>query len=88
MTGSYDVREWFREDIIHEDPEQVAAWHDWFQRHGIDPVNVLLTHWVERRAAPIRPAIIWLEYGERDGERITVHHERDLALDPEPFPVP
>jgi len=48
----YDVREFFRDDVRHDDPEHVAVWRDWFARHGIDPAEVLLTGWVERRVNP------------------------------------
>lgn len=85
---TWNVRDHFREDIQHEDPEHVAAWHDWFARHGIDPAEVLLTHWVERRASEHEHMIVWLTDGERDGVPITVHREIHLEQDPEPFPVP
>lgn len=87
VTGRYNVRDWFREDIQHDTPEHVALWQDWFGRHDIDPTDVLLTHWVERRASGVENAIVWLEDGVRDGEPITVHRERQLDTPPEPFPV-
>jgi len=84
----YDVREFFRNDIRHDDPEHVTAWRDWFARHGIDPAEVLLTEWVERRVNPGQNQIVWLEQGVRDGQSITVHREMDLTEPPAPFPVP
>lgn len=90
----YDVREWFRDDIQHETPEHVELWKQWFQDHMIDPSEVLLTEWVERRAYedPRRGIkqwqIVWLEAGERDGEPIHVHREVNLPFPPKPFPVP
>lgn len=86
--GEYNVRDWFREDIRHDSPEHVAAWQEWFQLHGIDPSEVLLTEWVERRAHAGQNQIVWLEAGERDGEPIHVHKEIDLAGPPAPFPFP
>jgi hypothetical protein len=86
--AEWDVRDWFREDIQHDSPEHVALWEGWFQRHGIDPSEVLLTHWVERRAHAGQNQIVWLEDGIRDGEPITVHKEVDLPDPPAPFPVP
>lgn len=88
------VREWFRDDIQHESPEHVALWQDWFREHGIDPSEVLLTHWVERRdnvdqrRGLKQYQIAWLESGVRDGEEITVHREMSLLAPPKPFPVP
>lgn len=86
--GEWNVRDWFREDIQHDSPEHVALWEAWFTQHGIDPSEVLLTHWVERRAHAGQNQIVWLEDGVRDGEPITVHREVDLAAPPAPFPVP
>jgi hypothetical protein len=88
MPYKYDVRDWFREDIRHDTPEHVELWQAWFVRHGIDPAEVLLTEWVERRAQNGQNQIVWLEAGVRDGEDITVHRERHLAAPPAPFPVP
>lgn len=89
-----DVREWFRDDIRRDSPEHVELWKQWFSDHGIDPSEVLLTHWVERRDhADVRRRIkqyqiVWLESGTRDGEEITVHREVSLSEPPQPFPVP
>lgn len=85
---SYNVRDYFREDILHEVPSHVELWQEWFRQHGIDPSEVLLTHWVERRANPGQNQIVWLEDGVRNGEPITVHREVDLTEPPAPFPVP
>lgn len=88
MTSGWNVRDWFREDIRHDTPEHVQAWQEWFHRHGIDPSEVLLTEWVERRASAAENAIVWLEAGERDGEPITVERVQILPNPPEPFPFP
>lgn len=88
---AYNVRDWFREDIRHEDAEHVALWQGWFAEHGIDPAEVLLTAWVERRTVDGsggHNVIVWLEAGVRDGEPITVHREIALDSSPAPFPVP
>jgi len=85
---AYNVRDYFREDIQHDSPAHVTLWQDWFSQHGIDPSEVLLTHWVERRDAPGDFKIVWLEDGERGGEPITVHREVTLPNPPAPFPVP
>jgi hypothetical protein len=90
--GHYHVRDYFRDNIDHESPAHVQRWRDWFAAHGIDPAEVLLTHWVERQGevgTHIENKIMWLEYGVRNGEQITVHKEINLgARVPDPFPVP
>lgn len=90
--GHYHVRDYFRQDINHESAGHVLLWQAWFEAHGIDPAEVLLTHWVERQGEEgthIENKIMWLEYGERDGEQITVHREINLGSRvPDPFPVP
>ena len=97
---AWNVRDWFREDIQHEDAEHVELWKAWFTRHGINADEVLLTHWVERRAhedprtGDKQYQIVWLEDGVRDegdgngSQPITVHREIDLNEPPAPFPVP
>ncbi|MCW2902593.1 MAG: hypothetical protein JWO67_4858 [Streptosporangiaceae bacterium] len=85
--GTWNVRDWFREDIRHDSPEHVVLWEAWFTQHGIDPSEVLLTEWVERRAHEGQNQIVWLEAGTRDGEPIHVHKEINLPEPPAPFPV-
>lgn len=85
--ANYNVRDWFREDIRHEDAEHVSLWEAWFTQHGIDSSEVLLTQWVERRAYGSQNQVVWLEAGECDGKPISVHREIDLATAPAPFPV-
>ncbi len=84
MTAPWNVRDWFREDIRHDTPEHVTVWQGWFTRHGIDPAEVLLAEWVERRTSP--PSIVWLEAGVRDGKDIHVERSQQLPGPPEPFP--
>jgi hypothetical protein len=89
--GHYHVRDYFRQDINHESAGHRALWHAWFEAHGIDPAEVLLTQFVERQGehgTDIENKIIWLEYGERDGEQILVHREINPHRVPDPFPVP
>jgi hypothetical protein len=88
MAPPYNVRDWFREDVQHDSPDHVVLWQDWFTLHGIDPSEVLLTHWIERRAHGTQNQIVWLEDGVRDGEPITVERVRELVDPPAPFPVP
>jgi hypothetical protein len=94
MPPAWNVRDWYREDVQHDSPEHVVLWESWFRDHGIDPSEVLLTHWIERRAhedprtGVKQYQIVWLEDGVRDGEPITVHREIDLPNPPAPFPVP
>lgn len=85
---SWNVRDWFREDIRHDDPETAAVWRAWFARHGVDPAPVLLDQWVERVSNTIEHKIVWLEAGVRDGEPITVHREQSFEAPPEAFPEP
>lgn len=87
----YNVRDHERFDIDHESPAHVELWQQWFQGHGIDPAEVLLTHWVIRRGEPdtdLENKIEWVEWGTRDGERILVHREVRLDRAPDPFPLP
>lgn len=67
---------------------ELELWQAWFAEHGIDPAEVLLTHWVERRAHGDQNEIVYLEDAIRDGEPITREVVVKLDRPPAPFPVP
>jgi hypothetical protein len=85
---TYNVREFFRDDIQHESPDHVEIWRGWFAQLGVGPDEVLLTEWVERR--PPERKVVFLEDGVRDGEPITVERVVQLPLGVEvpEFPIP
>jgi hypothetical protein len=94
---TWEVRNYFREFgnrdpvtqeyiPVHPQGTELEAWQAWFLRHGIDPGEVALAHWVERR--PTENKIVYLEESTRDGEPITREVVVQLDTEPAPFPVP
>ena len=83
----YNVRDYFRHDIKHEDEAHLVLWEAWFAQHGIDASEVLLTEWVERRTYN-ENKIVYLVDAVRDGVPITRERVKILDQPPAPFPVP
>lgn len=98
MKALYDVRDHFREfgrycpdthRYIAEPPPaaDIPVWRAWLFEQGIDPDQVKLTRWIERRTHEGHCQIVWLQ-DDPNNDTIHVEHHINLQQPPPPFPLP